>query len=161
MRNVVLFLFLVAIATGCRKKIACQWRYPHAVLVGYDSTEVDTLIVYKTAHDDFGRMLDSTLCKGYFSSFYNAPGEMAIKSLTGDYKYSSGTSTVEQGWMICIPATADTFRIRSTEWEANFTKSAYDEEEDCASGVTEIEINGTRRPVHYFSPNYRFNLKKG
>jgi hypothetical protein len=138
-----IFILFLLFAAGCHKKEECPMRIPLTALIGYDSTALDTIMVYKTAHDNFDHVLDSFYGKGLPT--IGSSGWYYIGNLTGTFfsEIFPDQNTLENGWIVYIPSTNDTFRYRSTEWRITYTKPTQ-EPDDCYSEVTELEINGKR-----------------
>ena len=151
-------MVFITVVISCHKEENCNISFPFVSLRGYDSAELDTVIVYVTQHDDFSHVQDSFMGKGVHDDIY-LPGVYAVTNLLAadDLKYSRSPNSLDNGWIYIMPATKDTFQFRSNNLRVNKTKSTQ-EPDDCRSVLTEVEINGIKSSIS--SEDYGIVLRK-
>jgi len=180
MKKIALYVFLFAIvAASCKKyrcpeTIYCSAGY-NFLLVGYDSSEFDTVILraYK-ADNTFSQLIDTALIADTIVTMgFNGPqyvwlplfGNYQDTFLNGSLQLSTlrgvdiDTSFVPYDWEVYIPKDNRTYRISSIKMGGRIkqTEESCDQNGNshgvsCTQYLAAFTIDGTE--YHYSSPDF-------
>lgn len=137
MNRGLIFAIAVLCLAGCRRKEQCPIITPSLRLVGFQASDLDTVLICRTAFDNYNKVIDSVYLYG--NDTLNTGGSDTLGLSMPDRYFLLDQQYARK---LVVPATHSTFLYKAISVKYNESGS----QSSCASTVEEVEVNGVVTP---------------